>query len=111
MRTALGQELPDQIVENYFDTLVNQFYKILPIWESGEPTLPIYIHSLQREMIGCRSLMDELRGDGRYMTLLAILQRLADGGLTVQEVRSDVFRAISICKQLREKYAKEGGVP
>lgn len=111
MRTALGQELPDQIVENYFDTLVNQFYKILPIWESGEPTLPVYIRSLQREMIGCRSLMDELRGDGRYMTLLAILQRFADGGLTVQEVRSDVFRAISICKQLRAKYAKEEGAP
>ena len=71
----------------------------------------LFIHSLQREMMGCRSLMDELRGDGRYMTLLAILQRLADGGLTVQEVRSDVFRAISICKQLRGKYAKEEGTP
>ena len=103
-----GQEmnLPPALIGNYLYTLVNRFYKILPMKESGEPTLTKYISSLRREMIGCLDLIEGLEWDGRYMTLLATLSYLethmdeADNAA----VKTEVFRAIGTIKQLRRSY-------
>ena len=47
MRTRYGTELPDQLLCHYLDTLVAQFYKILPMRESEEPTVKEFMSSLQ----------------------------------------------------------------
>ena len=36
MMTSKNMELPDKVVQKYLKALIGQFYKILPIKESGE---------------------------------------------------------------------------
>ena len=45
VNTTADAQLSSELVFNYFKNLVNQFFKILPMRESEEESLPIYIDS------------------------------------------------------------------
>lgn len=103
MMSRYDIDVDDVMLKNKLDALVNQFYKILPIKESGEPSLPQYMKSLQREMLGCKSLILALENDAQYLTLLSILQYMIDHDCDVATVKSDVFKAIGIIKRMQAK--------
>lgn len=109
MKKVGNNQIPAKLVENYLYGLVNQFFKILPLWESGEPSLSEFMRNLQSELIGHKSLMQFVEFDSMYMTLLSILQYLIDvhPGCDISIVKREVFGAISICKKLRRKYCEE----
>lgn len=104
MITDKGVKLTDEIVSKYLKSLIGQFYKILPIKESKEPSLVKYMDSLQREMIGCKSLIIALEHDELYLGLLSILQYLIKNDCSVEIVKCEVFKAISILKKLQYRY-------
>lgn len=105
--TNKDMELPNEMVNKYLSSLIGQFYKILPIKESGEPSLGKYMDSLQREMIGCKDLIVALNNDELYLSLLAILQYLIENDCDTGIVKTEVFKAINICKKLQKKYGAE----
>lgn len=116
MMTARYIYLPRRIVYQYLDGLIDQFFKILPLREDGEPSLGKYMESLQVEMLGCKSLVVALNYDELYLSLLSILQYLIENECNVETVKREVFKAIDICEKLKEKFRKEGhpweyGVP
>ncbi len=94
------------VLDNYFRSLVNLFFKILPLKESGERSLETYMRSFQAELLGCGALVEAIHGDPMFLSLVAILQYLIDTpDCEVSFVRREVFRAISICNKLKERYA------
>lgn len=111
MMTNIGVDFPDMVAKNYVSALIGQFFKILPLKEEGEPTLVEFIRSLQLELIGAQDLIQEFESDGRFLELTAILQYLIDHeDCDTYVVRREVFKAINICKKLREKYCYKDGV-
>lgn len=54
----IGNNIHSEVLKNYLDTLVNNFFKILPIKENEEATLDEYMKSLQLELVGCNSLFE-----------------------------------------------------
>lgn len=107
MMTKRELELPTMMFSNYLRALVGQFYKILPIKESGEPSLGKYMESLQRELLGCHSLIVALENDDLFLSLLSILQYLIENDCDTKIVKSEVFKAITICKKLQKRYENE----
>lgn len=108
MKTVTGHEISNELLVNYLDTLVNQFFKILPIKESGEPSLKEFMRSLQVELIGCKALIEALSNDAMLLSLISILQYMIDNDCDTPVVKREVFKAISICKKLKKKYCDEG---
>lgn len=108
MMTVRKIDISDRMVCNYMKSLIGQFYKILPIKESGEPSLKKYMESLQREMLGCHDLIIALHYDELYLSLLSILQYLSENDCETGVVKTEVFKAINICKKLQSKYFVEG---
>lgn len=104
MMTTIGMEVPDKILGNYLMDLVGRFYKILPMWEDGEKTLPEYMDSLMAELIGLDKLMEPLHNDASYLSLILILRFLMEGDCEVKVVKREVFKGISICKKLKKRY-------
>lgn len=105
--TSIGAKVSDKLMSNYFTSLINSFFKILPIRESGEESLPVYIRSLQVQILGCERLIVELNDDPHFITLVSILEYLKDNpDCDVKEVKRQVFRAIDICNKLSNKYSK-----
>lgn len=100
--TSVGRSIDTELLCNYFGTLVNHFFKILPMRENEESSLPTYMRSLQVELMGCGELIDKVRLDPSYLTLLSILQYLIDHPASdVADVKREVFRAINICHRLQ----------
>lgn len=110
MNSALpAGSVSNELATNYFHSLVNHFFKILPMRENDDETLPVYIRSLQIELVGCGECIPGLSVDPMYLTLLSLLQfMLANNECSVREIRRTVFRAISICNKLKADYAKGG---
>lgn len=106
MMTLNGYDVPTEMVDKYLGGLVNQFFKILPIKESGEPSLNEFMRSLQVELLGFKGLMAGIGNDSMYITLLSILQYLIENDCEKPVVKREVFKAISICKKLQKKYCE-----
>lgn len=106
--TSIGMPVSDRLVSNYFGTLVNQVYKILPMREAEQESLPKYIWRLEAELIGNQLLLPSVHEDPYFASLLGILHYLGECGLNcqTQKVRQLVFEAISICEKLKMRYAE-----
>lgn len=111
MITVTNKIVPDTAIGNYLRTLVNQFFKILPMRESNEPSLKEHMRSLQAEIIGFGGLFLKLKDDSMLVSLISILQYLIDNDCSVTVVKREVFKAITICNKLRDKYCSKGVSP
>lgn len=108
LKISNGDTIDSELLCNYFGTLVNLIFKILPMKENKEKTLQIYIKSLQKEMTGCKELVEFMRNDGLYLSLLSILQYQIDNpDCSPNDTRREVFKAISICNKLKSRYSEE----
>lgn len=93
------------VTKNYIKTLINMFFKILPLREDKEPTLCSYIKSIQNELIGCSDFVMEFHYDPNFLSLISILQYLIDHpDSPVEDVKREVFRAIRICEKIGSEY-------
>lgn len=102
--TVLNPVRPE-LVRNYFDSLVDSFFKILPMRESEEGSLIAYTKSLQRELIGCKGFIVQLQDNAMFLKLISILQYFIDTpDCEISKVRSDVFKAIGICNKLKAAF-------
>lgn len=105
--TSTGQYVEHDVVHKYLCNLVNKFFKILPIRESEDESLSVYMESLQVELIGFKELIKVVNCDHEYTTLLAILQYLiSNTNASVKVFKREVFRSISICNKLKQKYSE-----
>lgn len=99
--------MDSKLLSNYFKSLVNRFFKILPIREQEDESLVIYLKSFQEELLGCQELIVALEYDALFISLLTTLQYLIDHpDSSVQSVRRKVFNAISVCNKLKSMYAE-----
>ena len=107
IETSIGMPVSDRLVSNYFSTLVNQVYKILPMREAVQDSLPKYIWRLEAELIGNQMLLPGVREDSYFASLLGILHYLGECGLECHtaKVKQLVFEAIGICEKLKARYA------
>ena len=112
LETKSNVGLGGAVLENYLQSLIGRYYKILPLWESGEQSLGIYMQSLRDELIGCKEFVVAIQSDAMFLSLISILQCLIDNPtFSPHRVKREVFQAISLCNKLKAKYAespKEG---
>lgn len=101
-------ELNEILLHNYFRNLVNKFFKILPMRESEDISLPLYIEGLKHELLGCESLELNFSKDPDYGSLIFILEYIIQNpNCTVKQIKREVFKAIDLCKKLSSRYAEE----
>lgn len=102
MDTVAGVPISRELVDNYFQSLVGMFFKILPMKEAGVETLPDYLQNLQEELLGCRDLIEALHHDPLFLSLILNLQMLINNpDYSHHRVRQIVFNSITICNKLR----------
>lgn len=104
MRIPDEIDLPDELIDNYFSSLINQLFKILPLKENGEPSLINYMSSLQRELIGCKSLLRNTNYDANIARLIFTLQFMIDNDCSISTTKTEIFKSISLCKKIKNRY-------
>ena len=101
--------LPDKHFYNYFNYVIGKVWKILPMTEENNKDLKKHMESLQRELIGKMYLIEDLRCDGYFLTLLNKIEYLINEEYTHEVCRSEVFACISIINKIIEKYELDSG--
>jgi len=103
--TVSGKEESARFLSEYFRSCVSRFFKILPLWEEGDQTLPQYMESLQSEIMGCAALLKEKSVYPECMELVSILQFFIDNPeCEKKKVRREVFHCISVCNKMVARY-------
>lgn len=106
------QSIPNEYFGNYLNFLVGRVWKILPMSEEGNINLKSYMESLQRELIGNMNLIENLKYDGYFITLLNKIEYLINEDCEHYICRKEVFGCIGIIKKLSERHGflKDGDV-
>lgn len=108
--TSAGSPIDRKSLRAFYKGLIGDFFKILPMWEDSEITLPVHMRSLQIELLGGSGLVLIIKEEPAYLKLLCILQYMIDNPeMELREVRREVFKATSLCSKLEAKCA-EGAI-
>lgn len=97
-------EIPNAYFANYFEFLIGRVWKILPMSEEENIHLKGYMESLQRELIGNMNLVEDLKYDGYFITLLNKIEYLINEEYTHEICRKEVLEAVAIVKKLQKRY-------
>ena len=77
-KTVYGTGIDRRTIGNYFERLVDLIFKILPMREDGERSLPVYMKSLMCELTGFSALFPAIEFDAGMLTIMAIIQFLIE---------------------------------
>lgn len=102
--TSVYGEIPNENLSQYFKYLVGKTFKILPLYEENSTTLPSYLKSYQRELIGDSQLFSELRNETKFITLLATIEFLVSGEYDHDVCKSEVLKCTNIINDINKKY-------
>ena len=91
----------------YLEGLINDVFKILPLYEEESFTLPQYIDSLIYELQGFQELFDQIGTSPEFVSMISILERVAEDSIAFGQdkaiIKREVFKAISLIKKIQEK--------
>jgi hypothetical protein len=96
--------LEGECFTNYLKFLIGKFYKILPIHEENPHTLKSYLESLLIELSGNRMLIEKIKFDANFLTLMGTIQFLIDNECKHEIYKREVMKCINIIKKLQNKY-------
>jgi hypothetical protein len=99
--------LDNKCFVNYLQFLCGRFFKILPISETEPSTLKDYIESLQLELIGNADLIEVLKHDAQFMSLIGTLQFLSNNECSHKVIRRETLKCTNIVQKLLQKYGGE----
>lgn len=99
METKYGT-LPDEMLVTYVNGMISKVWKMMPMKESKTETLTKYIESILREFIGQKELVNELRENEEFQTILGILENLLNQD-DFTKFRSDVFKVINLIDRIK----------
>lgn len=102
------ESIPNQYFSNYLEFLVGRVWKILPMREENNQNLQEYMEGLQRELVGNMHLIDDLKYDGYFITLLNKIEFLINEEYTHEVCRKEVFESINIIEKISTKYDLSG---
>ena len=72
--------------------------------EENNPYIEKYISGLLRELTGNHELMEAIRYDGDFLTLLNKIQYLIYDYSDHDIVKKEIFECVSIIKRLQKRY-------
>ena len=98
------QMIPSEHFSNYYGFLIGRVFKILPMKEANNLDLGKYLESLQREVIGNMSLVNDLKYDGYFIALLNKIQFLISQEYDNVVCKTTVFECIDLVKKVQKEY-------
>lgn len=103
------------ISPQYFDSLIDKIFKILPLFEENNVGLSQNIDSLvEYELHGLQIQIGELGNSNDFtvllLTLKSISQHVNENTISHKDMRREIFKCITLVKKMKDKLLFFGGV-
>lgn len=98
--------IPDDYLINYLKFLTGRVFKLLPMQEEKDDNLKKYMNSLQRELLGNKELIIELRDDNEFLVLLGKLEYLINNDVSDEIYRKDILDCVNLIGKIKERYER-----
>lgn len=99
--------IPNPYLANYFSMLIGRVWKILPMGEENNRHLKSYMESLQRELMGNMNLVETLKYDSYFISLLNKIEFLISSEYNHKIYRKEVFECVELVKKIKTRYFEE----
>jgi hypothetical protein len=99
----MNNNIPISMIQNYFDRLIDKLYKILPMKESNDITLNIYLKSIQNELLGGIELIGDIDYDAKYITILNTIAFLNKNQFDNSTCKREIFKCIRLIRDIQFK--------
>lgn len=98
--------MPDEHFVNYMKYLTSRIYKILPLQEESCETIVEYMEDLCQELVGNSELIESLKWNGNFLTLMGNIQYLIkdENYKDHKTCKKKVFNSIEAINKLIKKY-------
>ena len=101
--------LDERCFTNYLNYLISSLFKGLCLKEEGSETLIEYLSSLLRELVGSKGLIEFLKYDARFVSVMNRVQYLIqEKNISYEIFRSEIFTCINIINKLLKDYKEVG---
>lgn len=101
-------EVPVEYLKNYLQKTIDKIFKILPLKEKKSETLHTYLKSLQIELIGNNELINELKNEPNFLSILGTIEYFINNDENVDVYKREVFKLIDIIEKIKKRI--EGSV-
>jgi hypothetical protein len=106
MNTKYGQ-LPDEMLLAYVNGMIAKVWKTIPMKQVGTDSLPKYLEATLREFVGQKELIEQLKNNEEFLTILGIMESLLNQD-DFSKFRSDIFKVINLIEKLKFKLGGDG---
>lgn len=100
-------EIPDVMCYNFLSRLIDKLFKIMPLKECHSETVENYITDLIFELSGNAEIFNISNYNPKVLDIICILESIKNEDMSHAEYRRNIFKCISITKQLKEHISDE----
>ena len=90
-------------ITSFLDSLIGKIYKILPLKESQNTHLPLYLKSLIREIEGSLKSFPILCESREYITIVNTINFMRFNQYDIPVCRYEVFKMLNLIDALKKK--------
>lgn len=99
-------EMNSKMFIDYLTTLVDRTFAVLCLYEEENEGLFKYIQSLIYELNGLKGIVEEIKTNADFITILATFESLSEDALFFDNhevFRREVLKCITIIKRIRKR--------
>lgn len=97
--TKYNLRITNHDLNNYYNNLINGFYKMLPIFEESEnEVFKKYVANFMVELTGCYNVFENIE----FLKLINISEGILNSECNHKQIKSLVFSCINIINKLRD---------
>jgi hypothetical protein len=100
-------KISSELLDNYFDLLINKLFKVIPMKENNSNTLNEYLRSLRIEILGYISLSELFNNDAKFLSIVNTIEYLSNNEINEKICKREIFKCISIIEKIKKSLEKE----
>lgn len=90
-------------LQTHLDGLINKLFKIIPLKESNDKNIDIYIDSLCVDLLGSSFTFKELLKNQNYITIVNTVEYLSEYDYSFEKCKREVFKCISLIEKVKKE--------
>jgi hypothetical protein len=93
----------DESTNLFLTSMIGAVFKVLPLYDSNNETLPDYIESLYIQLIGGRETYEDLKLSQEYTTIINVIQYFRANEYSKKTCKREILKCVNLLEKLSKR--------